>query len=146
MLTRMYFTVGLRWSLAFDFSSNSTYLEIRETVLLTCSTSINSHRLTLYHPDSTGNQCSNQSCSCTVLGGCEIQPSSKCSRVVTIASTCNYALGFLAVNVLLNDSELLGTWTCKDEQLSSTSPSPKFTSLMQFSGLTFYALLFTTVD
>ena len=54
-----------------------------------------------YHPDSKGNQCVDQSCGCPVLGGCEIQPSSQCSLVVTISSTCNYPLGILSVKMFL---------------------------------------------
>ena len=126
----LYFIVGLRWSLAFDFTSNSTYLEIGETVLLSCKTStiLNNHLMQLYHPDSKGNQCLDQSCGCTVLGGCEIQPSSKCSLVVTISSICNYSLGFLSVNVFINDIGLLGNWTCMD--LSYTPSPSKSTSLI----------------
>ena len=136
----LYFIVGLRWSLAFDFTSNSTYLEIGDTVLLSCktSTNLNNHLLMLYHPDSKGNQCLNQSCGCTVLGDCEIQPSSKCSLVVTRSSTCNYSLGILSVNVFINDTGLLGNWTCLD---FSSTPSPlKSTSLIKFSELIVYCL------
>ena len=134
------FLVGLRWSLALDFTSNSTYLKNGDTVLLLCNASenLNNYYLQLYHPDSKGNQCSNQSCSCNVLGSCQIQPNSKCSLVVTIASTCDYSLGFLSVNVFINDTGMLGNWTCMD--LSSTPSPSKSTSLIKFSGFIVYCL------
>ena len=126
--------VRLCWSNNIYFTSNVTYAEIEEIVLLSCNAT-NDRYLTLLHPSPTGTSC--LTCHCTDLGSC-LPPSvtnSICKTTVTLASTCYISNGYLSVNVFLNNTQLFGQWTCANHfNLNNTA----FINMIQFRKSLFF--------
>ena len=129
------FSVGFCLSQDINFTSNVTYVEIGESVLLTCHR-LHDEYLKLFHPDSNENSCFN--CDCTTHFSCTPSPTSLCAAAVTAASTCDIRNGNLSINVFISNGSFIGKWACANMDVNPQIKT--FLPLIQFGEL-FYLLV-----